>query len=427
MKVIFVAIDRAKNDAAIACRKFEETTGLKVQAYLLVSEQFKATSAYKGDESSGYFTELVVDFTDADNLKKLIDKFSSDSEQIIMHCILESAMQDYTQFIKLLPDNSYVQTIDSLISASEKSIMRTKISEKFPEICPTFKIIHTLSDYSENAVKAMRFPVIVKPNGLNSSFLVSKCDSLSELTECIKRTFEQIDDVYKREFGVGETSLIIEEFINGDMYSIDAYIDNSGECFFLPLIRVITAAEIGLDGYYSYRHIVPVNLSKKDIRDANECAKKSMLGIGLRNSSAHIELYKTDNGWMLIELGARIGGYRQELYYEAYGIDHFYNDILIHSGNKPDCAPKWHKHAAGFNIYADTEGIINRIEGFEDALRVKSIVWLKKHADTGDRSVFNTHGGKYIFDGILSNNDPLELEKDMNYIRNKIKIYVDEV
>jgi hypothetical protein len=424
MKIIFIAIDRAKKDAAEACKKFAKITGAEIEAYLLVSEDFKATSAYKGDEASGYFTEIVIDFNDTELLNDKIEDFRNNSDQIVMHCILESAMKDYSKCIELLPENSFVQSIESLIAASEKSIMRTKISEKYPEICPRFIILHNISDFSEDTVKDLEFPVIVKPNGLNSSFLVTKCEDYQELENCVKRTFSQIKGVYKREFGVGEASLIIEEFIVGDMYSIDSYINNSGECFHLPLIRVITAAELGIDGYYSYRHIVPVDLTPYDIERANECAKKAMLGIGLKNSSAHIELYKTENGWKLIELGARIGGYRQELYYEAFGIDHFYNDILIHSGYNPDCEPKWNKYAAGFNIYAESEGTITDIKGFEEASKVSSVVWLKKHANIGDNAVFNTNGGKYIIDGILSNDDPETLENDMKQIRNVIKIDV---
>ncbi|HMT56167.1 MAG TPA: hypothetical protein PKD20_04815, partial [Candidatus Saccharibacteria bacterium] len=121
----------------------------------------------------------------------------------------------------------------------------------------------------------------------------------------------------------------------------------------------------------------------------------------------------------------RIGGYRQELYMEAFGIDHYYNDLLVHYGEKPDLTRRWEKHAAGLNIYAKREGVITNIQGIEEACKLESIVSLKCYVKEGDKAVFASKGGQFLVDGILSNESKDALEKDVATVRSLINFTVE--
>jgi biotin carboxylase len=273
-------------------------------------------------------------------------------------------------------------------------------------------------------VKDFTFPVIVKPSGLVESLLVERCATPQELKDRLEHTFQIIREVYAREYRLNKPGVLVEEMMQGEMYSTDAYVTHDGEVFCLPLVKVITAHSIGLPGFYSYRHIIPTGLPKEEVQAAFAAASAAIKALNLSASSTHIELFRTPDGWKIIELGARIGGYREALYREVYGIEHFYNDLAVRMGGRPIMPGEPIGHAAGLNIYADEEGYIASIEGMEQARQLPSIVSLEAHAKAGDQALFAGNGGHLIVDGILSNKNPKQLEKDVIKVRELVKINI---
>jgi hypothetical protein len=90
--------------------------------------------------------------------------------------------------------------------------------------------------------------------------------------------------------------------------------------------------------------------------------------------------------------------------------------------------PKMHgdpiSNANGFQIYADEEGVIESIEGVEEAMQLESTVWMHMLAKPGDRAEFADKGGNTIVDGVLSNKDPEQLARDLARVRELVKINV---
>ena len=424
--ICVIAINRAKHDAADACVRLALEFDLDIKAYMLVSDTFRNTSAYRGDETKGYFTEIVLNFDDNDLLQKTVDEITTGSDSTITHCLVESAMHDYAKIIPMLP-NSYTQTPESVILSSEKSKMRTAMKALYPEISPNFIILNSFEEFNEKTITGFNFPVIIKPNGLSSSLLVTKCESYDEVIINLKKTFNAISTIYAREHGAGDMSVVIEEFIVGDLYSIDAYVaDDNNDITYLPPVRVITSYDVGLPGFYGHERIVPTTLSSEETENANECVRKTVQSLGLKNSTIHAELYKTTNGWKTVELGPRIGGYRQELYKEAFGIEHFYNDFLVHYGKKPIITIKQNNYASAINIYPESEGIITEIIGLEEARKVQSLIMLKQHSFVGDTASFAINGGKFVVDAIFANKDETVLRQDMEAVRSLIKIKISD-
>ncbi len=93
-------------------------------------------------------------------------------------------------------------------------------------------------------------------------------------------------------------------------------------------------------------------------------------------------------------------------------------------GKKPVMPGEPIAHAAGFNIYAEEEGIIESITGVEESQKLESVVFVEAHAEPGEEALFAQNGGRYVVDGILSNTDPDQLERDMAKIRELVKIEV---
>lgn len=418
--ITIVAIDRAEAEVAPACRAFEKLYG-EVNAVMLVNKSFTLTPAYKGDENEGYFSEIIVDFNDEQALKIIVAELNSTA--VVVHCRMEEALKDYQTLIPLLK-TPYKPLVESLSLCTEKTKMRKAMSEKFPEICPRYAVVKSYKNYTGELVKDFNFPVIIKPNGLHSSFLVVKCHDKEELRSSLKNAFEMLEQVHRDIYGTGEPSFLIEEFMEGQMYSMDGYVDNDKQVYLLPPIRVVTSAEVGKDGFYCYRSRTAIDIDNEDLLNANNCAKKALDALKVINSAVHIELYKTPQGWKIVEVASRIGGGRQLLYWEAYGVNHFLNDLLIHYGKQPNMKHAWERFASGFNVYADKEGIIESVEGMESASVLSSTLRLGLNIAPGGKSVFASHGGDFIVDGNMSNDDLKMLDEDFYTMIKTIRITV---
>jgi hypothetical protein len=170
-------------------------------------------------------------------------------------------------------------------------------------------------------------------------------------------------------------------------------VNHKGEVFCTPPVKVIIAHTVGLPGFYSLETIVPAGLSEDEISEANKTATASIRALNLRSTSTHIEMFYTEQGWKIIEVGSRIGGYREYLLREAYDIDHYYNDLLIHIGKDPIVKEEAVGNAIAINIYGDKEGIVASIGNFEEASKLPSIVYLKNIVKPGELSLFNDKGG----------------------------------
>ncbi len=373
-------------------------------------------------DTSGLFTEIICDFDNPNELQAALKPYSD--MLLAVTCRYEDAMHRLRQVIPFVP---YVHTPSesSLLWSTEKPLMRDRLSNYDERLTPLYQYLEEEDlPRLKTLIKDFKYPLIVKPGGLQDALLVTRCETEQELRDCLDNTFEVIHEVYARRHRRQKPSLLVEEMMEGDMYSTDAYVTHDGEVFCLPLVEVITAHSLGLPGFYSYRHILPTPLPQKEVDAAFSAATAAIKALNLSATSTHIEMFRTAEGWKIIELGARIGGYRQALYQEAYGIDHFYNDLAIRAGIKPTMPGKPLRHAAGFNMYADEEGEIEAIEGLEKARKLPSMVWLKPHAKSGDTALFASNGGQLIVDGILSNADPEQLEEDVAKVRELVKIKI---
>lgn len=420
-KDVVISVRDVEPELVAAVKKLSRELGRPLHGVVLVNPEFVDHPERYKDES-GFFKEVICDYDNPAELQKAVQPYQDRLLAVV--CRIENAVQ---LFRKLIPFVPFVDTPSetALLWCTEKQLMRDRLATYDKTLVPEYYYLNQtdLPEF-EKKTEHLKYPVIVKPNGLKASLLVTRCDTKDQLITNLYSTFDVIDEVYKKERGTGEPGILVEEMMVGDMYSTDAYVDARGNIYCLPLVRVITAHEIGQPGFYSYRHIIPVGLPEAEVQKAFKAAKASIRALNLNSSSAHIELFHTTDGWKIIELGPRIGGYRAPLYAEAYGIDHFYNDLLIRIGKEPIINATPIKHAAGFNMYPDEEGVIESIEGMEEASKLPSVVYIKAHADAGEVALFAGSGGKLIVDGILSNADPAQLEADMQTIRQIVKIRV---
>jgi len=252
--------------------------------------------------------------------------------------------------------------------------------------------------------------------------LVSICFHEEELESMLKKTFRKIQKVYEEKGRETTPAVLVEQFMEGEMYSTDAYVTARGKIYFCPMVHIKTGRSIGFDDFFGYQQITPTTLRKSTIEKAEAVAEKAIRALGLRSSTAHIELMRTDNGWKVIEVGARVGGFRQALYKASYGIDHGMNDILIRMPQKPIITKKAKGYSAAMKFYPKKEGALTQLKGIKKIQELKSIRNVNVNKKIGDRCLFAKHGGVSVCNIILFNKDRTALLADIRRIEKGLLI-----
>ncbi|HEX9721857.1 MAG TPA: ATP-grasp domain-containing protein [Candidatus Paceibacterota bacterium] len=333
--------------------------------------------------------------------------------------------QNIPNFTKLIPYLPYLRTPtqDSLAWATSKFEMRKRFAAYDKKISPAFMLV---SDANKKTIKAILekigTPLVIKPSGLAASLLVTIAFHEEELEKSLRRTFRQIRSQYKKWEGRGEPQVLVEQFMEGEMYSVDIYVNSRGKMYFCPLVHIKTGRSIGFDDFFGYQQMTPTGLSAESVAEAQEISKKAIRALGLRSTTVHIELMKTEKGWKVIELGPRVGGFRDILYELSYGIKHTDNDIAVRIPERPKLPRKLKGYAAAFKIFARQEGIITNLLGVKKVQELGSFYSMDANKKIGDRAVFAKNGGKSIFNIFLFNKDRSELLADIRRMEQMLKI-----
>ena len=328
-------------------------------------------------------------------------------------------------FSKLIPHIPYLRTptVKSLTACTDKILTRKLLRAANKKITPKFTIIHDATKETLDRIEEkVGFPLVVKPSGLASSQLVSICFHREELESVLRKTLRKIRSVYKEKGSTKDPQILVEQFMEGDMYSIDCYVSSRGKVSFTPMVRVITGRSIGFDDFFGYTRITPTTLSKEQIEIAQKISKECIHAIGLRNSSAHVELMKTDHGWKVIEIGARIGGYRHVMYALSFGINHLWNDIRIRIPEKFSVQKKPLAHTAVLEFFSKEEGYLTKLSGLRKVRKLESLHELSVHVKENQMCRFAKHGGKKIVSVVLTNKKRSNLLADIRRLEKSICI-----
>ncbi len=326
---------------------------------------------------------------------------------------------------KVVPHVPYLRTPTpkSLIWATDKVWMRRRLFLYDKKITPSYTLV---SDTTKKSLKKIEqkvgFPLVVKPSGLGASRLVSIVYHKKELQDVLKKVFRKLNSVYKAHGYQGEKKVLVEQFMEGTMYSIDAYVTARGKVYFCPLVSVKTGRTIGFDDFFGYEQMTPTLLKKASTRDAENVATEAVHALGLRSTSVHIELMRTEKGWKIIELGPRVGGFRHKLYELSFGINHTMNDILVRIPQKPQIPNKVKGHSVAMKFFAKKEGRLVSLLGVKKAKELDSFQKISVHKKVGEACTFAKHGGSSVFDIILFNKERSKLLADIRRLEQMVKI-----
>ena len=307
-------------------------------------------------------------------------------------------------------------------ACTDKQLMREAFAKSPKPISPDFDDAMSWEKV-EVFANNHEFPLILKPANLSKSLLVTKSMNMGELKRNWQRTMDQIDAVYKKYAPDRNPKIIIEEFLEGSVHSIDAFVDSEGEVHLIDgIVDYQTGYDIGYDDNFHYSRLLPSRLAGKDKEDFMECAKLGCKMLGMKNSAAHIEIIMTKNGPRLVEIGARNGGYRERMYRLANDIDITGNALALAFGKAPDIEPRKHEPVAVLELFPKEPGVFVGIKNEESLKNLSSLKYLSVKAEIGDYIGKSSDGYKMTAVVILHNEDAEQFNKDLNFVNNEVCI-----
>lgn len=421
--IIFINAIRPATFAALA--EYAKEKGKSYTPVVLVDKRIQSAITERNGQRvlSDMVTVVSANFDKPRSIKKALKPYQD--RIVAVTSQYENSILELKKAIPVFKELDMPEP-DSLEWATEKKHMRAMIEAQHPELVPAYlEVFNSKKQTIEQIEQAIPYPVIIKPSGLEGSLLVSLARNRDELTQSLGATFKQLKAGYDRWIKRQKPSVLIESFMDGEMYTLDTYISKTGEFRHTPLVHVITGYRVGYDDFFGYMQTAPAGLAKTEVQKAYQAAEAACRSLGLKSVTAHVELMKTAEGWKLIELGPRIGGYRHDIYNFTYGINHIMNDILNRAGIEPDINHRPKKYTAVMKIYASKEGRLKKIWGVDAVQQLPSFVWINQDIKIGDKVEFAKNNGDPIFEITLSNNNKKQFEADVATLRSKLKFEVE--
>ena len=419
-KNIIVYVMNLPTGAVESIRRYEKVTKKKYRIMLLWDSKVRDDKGKQNE--AGIDIVVSCDFSKPGKIAEALRPYQD--EFLAITCRSE---QNMARFTKVIPHVPYLRTptTDSLKWASDKYEMRKRMKIYDSSITPIFTLLKENTKKERDRVIAkVGFPMIIKPTNLAASLFVSICYHEEDLEKTLKATLSKLKKAYENDGRLEEPKIIVEEFMEGDMYSIDSYVTARGRVEHCPLVKVKTGKMIGHDDFYGYLQITPPLFKRTTVEKAELVAEKAIHALGLRSTITHTELMKVDDEWKVIEIGARMGGFRHELHMLTCGIDHSLNDVLVRIPAKVVSAKKCTGYACAMKWFAATEGRITEMKGIKKIEQLESFHRIELNKKIGDKSVFARNGGRSIFNLFLKNADRSKLLADIRRVEQMVKVKV---
>ncbi|HEX8182782.1 MAG TPA: ATP-grasp domain-containing protein [Candidatus Saccharimonadales bacterium] len=363
-----------------------------------------------------------VDFSSPESLLA-----SADALDIDVSGILVAGYENYVLPAAILSEHFHVPGLSQEVAAAttDKAIMRQKFIEYNPAIGPDYKKVTDWNDI-DSFMSSHHFPVMLKPTNLMKSLFITKNNSLDELQRNYNEMVRQLAGLHDKLYTMTPPEIIIEECLIGSMHTVAGYADADGNPhLFEQVVDCVTGQDVGFHENYIYSRQLPSILSQQQISEILEVSRQGMLALGLTSTMVHIELMLTSDGPKLIEIGARIGGYRTRMYEYSSHID--LNKIMIDLalGEQPN--PTLGSRTdpiAVIELFPEAEGMFDHIINEQSLNQLPSLRHFSIKAESGKAVGRTSHGYKATAVVIIGNSDRSTFEADFAYIKQHVRVAI---
>lgn len=307
-------------------------------------------------------------------------------------------------------------------ACTDKFIMRSLFSKAPEKISPDFAVV-TSEDELRNFAESHSFPLILKPTNLAKSLLVTKNHSIDELLGNYRKSLDLLNGVYKKYAPNKTPALLVEEFLEGSIHSVDAFIDAQGNPNILDqIVDYQTGNEMGFDDHFHYSRILPSKLSQADQEALRHCAEVAVRALNMKSSPAHIEIIMTPEGPRIVEIGARNGGYRERMHLLANGINITAAAVDLRLGITPVITTTKNDSCAVLELFPKTPGTYVGISNLAQLEQLPSLNYLSVKVEPGDHVGKAGDGHKMCAIIMLHNADSVQFAQDLAFVDTHVAI-----
>lgn len=309
-------------------------------------------------------------------------------------------------------------------ACTDKFLMRSLFADAPEKISPGFARVTSEDDVRQFAA-AHTFPIILKPANLAKSLLVTKNHTIDELITNYHKSVDLLQTTYKKYAPNRTPSLIIEEFLEGSIHSVDAFVDSTGTPHVLDaVVDYQTGYDIGYNDNFHYSRILPSKLSTHDQAALRHCAEVGIRALGMKSSPAHVEIIMTKDGPRLVEIGARNGGYRERMHALANGIDITGNALALALNNPLDITKRRNDPCAVLELFPRHPGIFVGIKNEQSLRDLSSLQYVSIKAKPGQVIGKAADGFKMAAVIILHGSEDAsdDFWHDLDYIRSQVEV-----
>lgn len=364
-----------------------------------------------------------VDFSTRESIFQSLHNLDIQSKPLCLVSIYENYIMPKAWIAEYFGVDSI--TVASAEAATDKNIMRTYFLRHDPSLTPKFKKVETWHDV-ETFLYDVEFPLILKPANLQKSLLVMKSDTKEQLKENFEYMKDNIHKIYKKYFVSNrQPSMILEEFLIGSFHSVECFADAKGNVTALDVVDLVMASELGIDDNYNYSRTLPSRMSVEKQKELKHAAIQAVKALDFRYSPAHVELVYTQNGAKVIEVGARLGGYRKRMFSFAYGLNLYDIELDTLLGKLPDFETKHNHHCIVYELFPEKKGKLKEIIGLEKVKNLSTLRYISCPAHVDDEVGLSKQGFKAVLIVILSSTDQNIIQKEKSIIEHEVKITVE--
>jgi len=387
------------------------------EAWIKIIYFYKEDLWYILDHSiTEWINKIGVNLISFENESEIISYLKKLKGKIFINTFEEQEIE----FTNLIRKNIGQKTTENSNIFLNKYLQRSIIWEQFPETIVQYKeIIIKDSEYVEEK-DFPPMPCILKPTwGVQSSW-VCKIENYSDYKKSLKIIKESLEKLENKR--LKNESILIEEFIDGNMYTIDYYIDEDQTIAISKPVFIKLWVDYWINDFCNISRFTSKEIEYNiDQQKLYEFIKKTVIWWKIRNTFVHHE-FKINSKWEFktIETNWRIGWFRLDMYHIWYNMNLLSFPFKDHKKdftleNNIAMFALYPKETAIFKWY--NEKIIKEIESLKSFHRINR--WIKLiWTEIG----LTQNGYGKVWSIELANSNYQEFRKDVEYIE---KIYFD--
>jgi len=271
-----------------------------------------------------------------------------------------------------------------------------------------------IEDSARETPSELTYPLVVKPSDSNSSKGIRKILRKDELDDAVTKAMQQSRS----------RKVIVEEYIDGEEYSVDVVIKD-GKAAILMISKNIKIKQ-NTQSFTILQNIYLAEVDEKVEAAIKDVSEKIAQAFGLDNVPLLVQLLVKNNRISVIEFSSRIGGGSKHHFIKrmsGFDILNYFIDVLT---GKPTAVnvSKFPNYASMNYIYSQP-GIFHGVDGIDELKQEGVIEDYYCYKTPGMTIANNSSSADRPAGFMVIANSQKELDEKTLYIDSKIKVLGD--